>query len=263
VTALAAGSLDGRRCLVTGGSRGIGAAIAGTLAQLGGDVIIAANDRDGLDETVATIKDARGSATAIFTDLMDPDSIAALTDAAGHVDVLVNNAAPDQQIMPFLDAPDALWERMLSLIVWAPIRLLRVIGRDMAQSGRGSIVNIASMSVDHPAPGTAPYAASKAALVLITKVLAMELGPSGVRSNAIAPSVVATERIAHLLDDPNFRARAVGMVPMGRLATPDDVASVAAWLASDASAFVNGQLICVDGGTTAGRYSAPPAVKAD
>ena len=147
---LAPDALAGRRCLVTGGSRGIGAAIATELAALGGDVVIAANDPDGLDETSAAIREAGGSVTPVFADLMDPDSIAGLLATAGDVQVLVNNAAPDQKIMPFLDGPDSLWELMLGLIVWAPLRLVRVVGRSMAGAASSPVGAAASAPRSRP-----------------------------------------------------------------------------------------------------------------
>jgi NAD(P)-dependent dehydrogenase (short-subunit alcohol dehydrogenase family) len=258
-------ALAGRRALVTGSSRGIGAAIASAFAAAGAEVYLAADDKEGLEATREVIVKAGGRARAIVVDLTDPQSIDDLVQQCQGVDTLVNNAAPDQKPLPLLEAPESLWEKMFALNLWAPLVLIRRLAPAMMDAGAGCIINISSVSVRNPAPRVAPYAASKAALEQLTKVAALEFASSGVRVNAIAPSMVRTQRTQAMLADPAFEASAKARIPMGRLAEPSDVAEAAVWLASDAASFVTGQVIWVEGGSTVGTYShvPPRATSAD
>jgi NAD(P)-dependent dehydrogenase (short-subunit alcohol dehydrogenase family) len=255
-------ALAGRSALVTGSSRGIGAAIATTFAALGASVHLAADDAAGLERTRDAIVSAGGKAEAHVVDLFDKEAIAALVAAVEGVDTLVNNAAPDQKPLPLLEAPDIVWERMFALNLWAPLALIRALVPSMIKAGGGCVINISSVSARFPAPRVAPYAASKAALETVTRVAAMEFAPSGVRVNCIAPSMVRTQRTAAMLADPAFEASAKARIPLGRLAETDDVASAAAWLASDAASFVTGQVLSIEGGSSIGSYShVPPVAK--
>ena len=251
-------ALEGRRALVTGGSRGIGAVIAGRLAAMGADLVLAADDEAGLEQVAAQIGAAGGNAEVVRLDLRDPTAVADLARRAHDVDVLVNNAAPGQGSAPFLDTSDEAWDLQFDLILRAAVRLMRPLGRAMAERGQGAIVNISSASVKTAAPFVTPYAAAKAAMELVTRAAALELGPSGVRVNAVAPSFTPTERVAHLTADPDFLIELSKTVPMGRLASPEDVADAVGWLASDAASFVNGQVIAVDGGSSAGSWRPTP-----
>ncbi|MVZ99855.1 glucose 1-dehydrogenase [Actinomadura sp. LD22] len=251
-------ALTGRRALVTGASRGIGAAIASRFASLGAEVVLAADDAPGLEDTKNAIIAAGGSATTEVVDLTDQEAIADLAGRHDDVDTLVNNAAPAQQPFPLLDAPDELWDKMFALNFWAPLRLIKAIVPSMIKAGGGCVINISSISARNPAPRVAPYASSKAALEIVTRVAAMELGPNGIRINSIAPSMVRTQRTQAMLDDPAFAASAVARVPMGRLAETEDVAGAAAWLASDAASFVTGQVLAIEGGSSVGTYSHVP-----
>jgi NAD(P)-dependent dehydrogenase (short-subunit alcohol dehydrogenase family) len=255
-------ALAGRNALVTGSSRGIGAAIATTFAALGASVHLAADDGPGLERTRDAITAAGGAAELHVVDLMNEASIRELAAACDGVDILVNNAAPDQKPFPLLDAPDSLWEKMFALNLWAPLALIRALVPSMMKAGGGSVINISSVSARNPAPRVAPYAASKAALEVVTKIAAMEFAPSNVRVNCIAPSMVRTQRTQVMLDDPAFEASAKARIPLGRLAETDDVAGAAAWLASEAASFVTGQVISVEGGSSVGSYShVPPLAK--
>src|SRR4051794_35150982 len=147
---------------------------------------------------------------------------------------------------------------MFALNVWTPVRLMRVLGPRMGERGGGSIINVSSTSAFSPAPAIAPYAASKAALEVIMRVLTLEWGPKNVRVNAVAPSMTRTQRVAPLLADREFEARTIGRVPLGRLAETSDVANAVAWLASDAASFVSGQVLVTDGGSSAGLFIPMP-----
>jgi NAD(P)-dependent dehydrogenase (short-subunit alcohol dehydrogenase family) len=254
-------ALEGRRALITGSSRGIGEEIARTLAALGADVVLAANDPEGLANVAAAIRSAGRGAETFDVDLTDRTAVADLGRAAGDIDILVNNAAPDQKPRALVDAPDELFELQFALNFYAPLTLIRVVAPRMGERGGGSIINTSSMAATRPAPRIAPYACSKAALEILTRITAMEFAAQGVRCNAIAPATVRTQRVAALLEDEEFVASALRRIPMGRFAEVTDVAMAAAWLATDASAFVTGQVVTVDGGSLAGSFFAPPVAK--
>ncbi|WP_433598321.1 SDR family NAD(P)-dependent oxidoreductase [Nocardia sp. CA-135953] len=247
---------------MTGGSRGIGAAIATRFADLGAEVILAADDAAGLAATRDAIVDKGGKAQIAVVNLMDREAIADLARQYDGVDTLVNNAAPDQKPFPLLDAPDELWDAMFALNFWAPLRLIKALAPAMIKARSGCVINISSISTRNPAPRVAPYAASKAALEIVTRIAAMEMGRDGIRINSIAPSMVRTQRTQPMLDDPTFAASALARIPMGRLAETDDVADAAAWLASDAASFVTGQVLAIEGGSSVGTFSHVPP-KAD
>jgi NAD(P)-dependent dehydrogenase (short-subunit alcohol dehydrogenase family) len=257
-----ANALDGRRALVTGSSRGIGAAIATRLASLGAAVLLVADDENGLIETATAINESGGKAEFAVLDLMSRSDMKAFCSDLDDIDTLINNAAPAQRPVPLLESPDELWESMLALNLWAPLVMMRELGAKMVAAGGGCIVSTSSVSAHNPAGRIAPYAASKAALETLTKVASLELGPSGVRVNCVAPSMTRTARTEAMLADESFREQAEARVPLGRLAFPSDVANAVAWLVSDAAGFVTGQTLVVDGGSAVGTFSyTPPIVK--
>jgi NAD(P)-dependent dehydrogenase (short-subunit alcohol dehydrogenase family) len=247
-----------RVALVTGASRGIGAAIATTFASLGAEVYLVADDEAGLAETRAAITAAGGTAHAMLVDLLDDKAIERLAAECVGVDILVNNAAPELPPGPLLETPGAGWNTMHALTLWTPLTLMRSLVPTIGRSGRGSVINMSSTSARNPTPHLGPYAASKAALEILTRTAALELAASGIRVNAIAPSMVRTQRTAGMLSDPAFEAAAKARIPLGRLASTSDVANTAAWLASDAASFITGQVITVDGGSTAGTFNYSP-----
>lgn len=251
-------SLSGRRALVTGGAQGIGEAIVRALAEMGAEVVIVDVNDQTASQLVAELTGDGHHVSWRPADLADPEAIDQLATEIGVIDVLVNNAAPRQSNSPFMDTGDDEWELQFAIIMWAPLRLIRTIGAAMAVRGRGSIVNLSSAAATRPATFVAPYAAAKAALEIITKVAALELGPSGVRANAVAPSFIPTERNRPTWEKAGFNENMARSLPAGRMPTTADVAAVVAWLASDASSFVSGQVINVDGGSSAGIFT-PPA----
>jgi NAD(P)-dependent dehydrogenase (short-subunit alcohol dehydrogenase family) len=253
-------ALEGRRALITGASRGIGAEIAKTLAALGASVVLASNDAAGMADVASDIKAAGAIVEMVDIDLTDRKRVKELGRSADP-DILVNNAAPDQKPVPLVDAGDELFELQMELNFFAPLGLIRTVGPLMGARGGGSIVSVSSMAASRPAPRIAPYASSKAALEILTRVAAMEFAPLNVRCNAVAPATVRTQRVAALLEDAEFVANALRRIPMGRFAEVSDVAMATAWLVSDAAVFVTGQVIKVDGGSLAGSYFAPPIAK--
>jgi NAD(P)-dependent dehydrogenase (short-subunit alcohol dehydrogenase family) len=246
--------LAGRRALITGGSRGIGEAIALRLASMGASLLLVADDEDGLANVKSAVAQAGGEAEVQVVDLLDKAAVERLGEYASDVDVLVNNAAPGQGRTMFSETPDDAWDLQLELILRVSVRLMRAVGPKMAERGWGSIVNISSASVADAAPYVAPYAAAKAGLEAVTRVAALEYGPSGVRVNAVRPSFTPTARVGHLASDADFLESRAKKVPLGRIATPADIAELVAWLCTDAAGFITGQSINIDGGVTAGTW---------
>jgi NAD(P)-dependent dehydrogenase (short-subunit alcohol dehydrogenase family) len=247
-------ALSGQSALVTGSSRGIGEAIARQLAAMGAKILLAADDLAGLDAVASAIEADGGSAEVRVVDLTDRSSVSELADAARGVDILVNNAAPGQGRMMFSDTTDEDWDKQMNLILRTSVWLIRSLAPSMASRGRGCVVNISSAAVEDASPKVVPYAAAKAGLEVVTRAGALEFGPQGVRFNAVRPSFVSTERVADLANDAEFLASRRHKVPLGRLATAEDIANAVAWLCSEAASFVNGQTIDVDGGVTAGTW---------
>jgi NAD(P)-dependent dehydrogenase (short-subunit alcohol dehydrogenase family) len=246
--------LTGRRALVTGASRGIGREIALTLAAAGAEVILVSRDIDALELVADEIRAAGGVATSEVCDLSSRDAVIELTTKVGSVDVLVNNAAPEEHYLPITEPDDAHWERTFAVNFTAPLLLTRELGRAMAAAGAGSIINVSSIVARDPAPLMGAYVCSKAALESLTKLTALELGGHGVRANAIAPGIVATDLTAALLSDgPSWQALKAA-IPLGRAGDVSEVAQLALFLAGPRSSFLSGQVIALDGGATAGQH---------
>jgi NAD(P)-dependent dehydrogenase (short-subunit alcohol dehydrogenase family) len=247
--------LSGKRALVTGASRGIGREIALTLAAAGAEVVLVSRRLEALEAVAREIRAAGGSATTEVCDLGSRDAVIELATNAGAVDVLVNNAAPEEQFLPITEPGDAHWERTFAVNFTAPLLLTREIGRKMADAGSGSIVNISTTAARDPAPMMGAYVCSKAALESLTRLTAVELGGHGVRANAIAPGIVATDLTAALLSDgPSWQALKMA-IPLGRAGETSDVAQLALFLAGPRSSFLSGQVIALDGGATAGQHA--------
>ena len=247
-------SLEGRTALVTGASRGIGRAIALGFAEHGADLVLAARQRQGL-EAVAREVEAHGRRAAVLpVNTGDEDSIRALADeieARGlAVDVLVNNAATNPVMTPLVDLETRAWRKILDTDVTGPFLLCRALAPGMLRRGRGAIINVASNGGLSPAPGLGAYCTSKAALIHLTRCLAVELGPRGVRVNAIAPGLVETRMARALFEnEPGYRAY-VQRNPLRRHAAPEEIAGAALLLASDAGSYANGATLVLDGGIT-------------
>ena len=240
--------LDDRVAVVTGGNRGLGFAFARALAEAGARVAIAA--RDG--ERSARAADELG-VLAVPLDVTDPASVDAMvervTTELGPVDVLVNNAGTCFH-RPALEVPDQEWREVWEVNVDGLWRCSRAVGAQMVERGTGSIVNIGSISamiVNRPQMQPA-YNASKAAVHQLTKSLAAEWAPHGVRVNALAPGYTKTEMAP--VDEPRFRRHWIEDAPMERYATPEELGPSLLYLASDASSFVTGSVLVVDGGYT-------------
>lgn len=246
-------SLAARTALVTGASRGIGAASARALAAAGASVIVNGRHADTLDEVARDIEKAGGTVRVVVYDMQDVDGIPEFVAGLGPVDVLLNNAATQQRRVPLLEPDQEYFDATLRVNLLAPLALIREVGRGMVQRGRGSIVNISSLAAKQAYPGLAHYCIVKSAIESLTRVVALEFGPHGVRCNAIAPGFIDT---AHSGAVNSNRAGTLARIPLGRAGEPEDIARVVVHLASDDSAYVNGTVITVDGGSTAGMLTA-------
>lgn len=240
--------IDGRVAMVTGASRGIGAAIARRLDGAGARVVLVARDADALG---AVAEDLSRDPVVLPADLSHTDEVSRVAseavELAGGVDVLVNNAAAAAR-RPLAETDAGLIDRLYAVNVRAPLLLIAALVPVMAGRGAGAIVNLSSVSGIRGAPHRVAYAATKGALDAATRTLAMELGPLGIRVNSVAPGVVDTNMWAENKKMPGVVASVEALTPLGRWATPEDVADVVAFLASDAARFVTGVTVSADGG---------------
>jgi len=244
--------LDGRVALLTGGGGGIGRASAQALAQAGAHVAVADIDEAAAKSVAAEI--GRGEAHRLdVTDETEVESvIGALVARHGRLDVLVNNAGFGAR-MPTVDLPSERWREVLAVNLDGSFFCARAAGRPMLAAGRGAVVNLASI-MGLVGGGHYPnlaYHSAKGAVVNFTRALACEWAPQGVRVNAVAPTFARTRLTEPLLADEAMRERLLADTPMGRFATPEEVASAILFLSSDAAAMITGAILPVDGGWTA------------
>jgi NAD(P)-dependent dehydrogenase (short-subunit alcohol dehydrogenase family) len=241
-------SLDGRTALVTGASRGIGAATARALDRAGARVALVARSREDLEQIAAELQHDPVVVIADLEDASAPGEVAQrVLGALGSVDVLVNNAAAAARL-PTVDTDALLIDHLLAVNVRAPLLLIAALVPSMTERAAGSIINLSSVSGLIGTPRRAAYAASKGALDAATRSLAIELGPSGIRVNSVAPGVVDTALWATNKAVPGVIETIEGQTPLRRWARPDDIADVIVFLASDAARFITGETISADGG---------------
>lgn len=240
-------ALEGKVALVTGGSRGIGRAIAASMAASGAKVLISSRKQDALDEAASEME---GEVSTFAAHAGDPDQIAACVAAAveryGRIDVLVNNAATNPYLGRTIDIDlpryDKTWEvNLRGVMVWT-----QEAYRTSLQEHGGSVINVASIGGLSVETSIGVYNATKAAMIHLTRTLAAELGPEGIRVNAIAPGLVKTD-MARALWESNEEQMAK-VVPVGRLGEPEDIASAAVFLASPGAEWITGHTLVVDGG---------------
>jgi len=247
--------LTGRKAFVTGASRGIGQAIAVTLAEAGADLALVARGEEGLAATAEQVAGHGRKAFVIAADMTDADAVsravATAIEQLGHVDIVVNNAGGSNFMVPFLDLRLPGWDKLLRLNLTSAMYVCHAIGRHLAERGRGSVINVASVAGLTASPLVSPYGAAKAGLISLTKTLAVEWAASGVRVNALCPGWTATELNRNLWDDEAASKATIASVPMQRWGRADEMTGPALFLASDASSYMTGQVLVVDGGQTA------------
>lgn len=247
--------LNDKVAIITGGSRGIGEAIARAFAEAGAHVVVTSRRLDNVQPVADAINAefGAGRALAIATHTGERDQVEALVQRTieqfGTVDIAVNNAATNPHFGPLLDASEEQWDKTLQVNVKGYFWLCRAVAPMMLERGSGKIINMASVAGLTPGAGMGIYSVSKAAVVMLTKSLAQELGPRGVQVNAIAPGVIKTRFSTALWS--NDRLVAGVERHAGRLGQSDDVAGAALFLASSASDYVNGDVLIVDGGLQA------------
>lgn len=241
-------SLAGRTAIVTGASRGIGAATARALDAAGARVALVARDEGALRAVATTMTNRPVVVTGDLSDVDTPAAVAArAADELGAIDVVVNNAAAAARLAT-VDTTAPVIDELLAVNVRAPLQLIAALLPAMIERGSGSIINISSVSAVVGTPRRAAYAASKGAIDAATRSLAIELGPLGIRVNAVAPGVVDTALWAKNKEVPGVIEAVEALTPLRRWAQADDIASVVLFLASDQARFVTGETISADGG---------------
>jgi NAD(P)-dependent dehydrogenase (short-subunit alcohol dehydrogenase family) len=250
-----------RVCVVTGGSSGIGRGVAVAFAQEGAKVAILDRNEAGARETLDLVTKAGAEGIALACDVSDPQSVEAahakVRERFGDVQVLVNNAGMTRR-SPIEDLSLADWNAILSVNLTGYFICAQTFGRDMLAKKDGAIVHVSSVMADFANPFGGAYSISKAGVKMLSKLLAVEWGPSGVRSNCVQPSLVITPLSQAIYDRPDFMARRSAAVPSRRIGLPEDIAQGVLFLASPRASYVNGTDIYVDGGFVSGLMALIP-----
>ena len=245
--------LTGRVAIVTGGSRGIGEATALALADHGAGVVISGRKPEGLKAASDRINARHaGAVTPIAAHVGHPEDSERLVSEVikrfSRIDILVNNAATNPHFGLTLDVELGAWDKTFEVNLRGPLVLTKLVVDAWMRGHGGAIVNVASIAGVRPEFGLGPYGVTKAALIMLSRQLATELGPHGIRVNAVAPSIVKTEFAAALWGNEEISRRVLERNPLGRFATADEVASAIVFLVSDAASYVNGEVLPIDGG---------------
>jgi len=246
--------LDGKVAIVTGASRGIGAASARAFAAAGATVVLAARTAQAIATIAEEINASGGRALAVPTDVTDPESVQRLIETAvasfGRLDVAFNNAGAGQMPKPLAEISFAEFEAGLKANLYGAFLGMKYEIPAMLAGGGGAIVNMSSTAGVQGAPGMGPYSAGKHGVVALTKSAAIDYGKSNIRVNALAPGPIVNEQMSHLPED--RLQQIAGFIPLGRLGRTEEVARAAVWLCSDEASFITGAVLSIDGGRLAG-----------
>ncbi len=244
--------LTGKVALITGASKGIGEAMAEIFAEAGAKVVVSSRKQSAVDEVANQLMAKGYTATAVACNVGDLAQIKDLVDATvaayGGIDIVVNNAATNPVFGPVLLTEESAFDKIMDVNVKAAFELGKLVHPIMAQRGGGSIINISSIGGLMPEPGLGIYSVSKAALVMLTKVMAKEWGAVGIRANVICPGLIQTKFSEALWKNEEMLTKSVRKLPIARIGQPDDIAGMALYLASEASAYTTGAVFSVDGG---------------
>ena len=245
-------SLTGRVAIISGASRGIGRAIALRYARAGASVVVSSRKLDGVQAVAQEIQAAGGEALAVQAHVGDAQAIDNLVtrtiDAYDRVDILVNNAATNPHFGPILTSDEGQWNKTFDTNTLGVFRGCKAVAEHMQAQGGGKIINTVSVTGIQPAPGLGLYGVTKAAVIMLTRVLALELGHANIQVNAIAPGVIKTRMSQVLWDTPTIAEPLLQRLPLGHFGEPEDIAGLALYLASSASNYVTGAIFHVDGG---------------
>ena len=247
-------SLKGKVALVTGGSRGIGRATALGFARAGADVVVASRKLPDLEEVAGEVRKLGRKCLPVAAHVGRMDEIKSLVakvkEEFGRIDILVNNAGTSPSMATVLDADERLWDSIMSLNLKGLYFLTQAVARVMKEHGGGRIINVASVDAFRPEPKIGIYAISKAAVIMATKVMAVELAEYNIRVNVVAPGNVHTRLgDSRFLAIPGYEEELIRRTPMKRVADPEEIVGAMVYLASEASSFVTGTTVVVDGGS--------------
>ena len=240
--------------IVTGGGRGIGKAIALGLAECGVKMVLASRTQEELDQAANEVKEKGSDARPVATDLMKSESIDALVNTAmdsyGRVDILINNAARSF-MRPLMDLREDGWDKIFDVNCKAVFLLSRAVAKIMADQGGGKIVNITTVGAVRGGAGMGAYHASKAALTMLNKCMAVEWAPMNINVNAVGPGLTKTAFSQPIWSNPEVEQMVAGRIPKGRLAEPEEVVGAVLFLCSEDAGYITGETIYVDGGSLA------------
>ncbi len=246
--------LNNKTAIVSGGSKGIGKAIATKLAQAGANVVICSRKKENLDSAVNEAESNGLTLIPIECNTSDNESIQSVVDHTlekfNGVDILVNNAAANPYYGPILNSEDSHWDKIFDVNVKGYFNFAKACSKTMIDNNSGKIINVASIAAKTPLEGLGVYNISKAAVVMLTKVLAKELGEYNINVNTLAPGLIKTDFSKALWENEDTHNKIVKSIPQGKMGSPDDISGMALYLASEASDFVTGSIFTVDGGIT-------------
>ena len=247
--------LDGKVALITGASKGIGAAMARGLAESGAQVVLSSRKHEAVDATAQALRDDGLDAIGIAANMGNLDAIHALVeqtvDRYRGIDIIINNAAANPVYGPLQDTDMGAFDKIVEVNLKGPFELCKTAYPIFKQRGGGSIIHISSIGGLRPETGIGIYSVSKAAIINLTRAMAQDWGADNIRVNAICPGLIKTRFSEALWKDPATQERFVNQIPLGRIGEPEDLAGLAVYLASDASNYCSGGIYMVDGGYSA------------